>query len=216
MSDRWYVEHDGRVLVAEEGDEVRLPSPDAVDVPVDTYAERALRGTAVAFGQAELDEHPAHWPRKDELVHHPDSSRLLRHAISASLFRPVCGVVVRRGDEILLVKPKRGVATGVWTLPGGFLHAFEQPREGARREVREETGLEVTDLELEATVTYSHDDQPYPILGLGFTARPASEEITLQADEIADAKWLPAERAIEDSYGLARRVLRRLIEGARP
>lgn len=210
MSDRWYVEHDGRVLVAEDGDEITLP--EQVDVPVDTYAEQDLRGTTVAFGQAELTEHPREWPRKDDLVHHPDSSRLLRHAISASLFRPVCGVVVRRGEEVLLVKPNRGVATGIWTLPGGFLHAFEQPAEGARREVREETGIEVEQLELAATVTYSHDAQPYPILGLGFTAKPASEEISLQEDEIAEAKWVDAEEAIEDSYGLAKRVLRRLIE----
>jgi len=210
VSDRWYVEHDGRVLVADDGDEIGLPRD--VDVPVDRYAERDLRGTTVAFGQAELDEHPREWPRKDELVHHPDSSRLLRHAISASLFRPVCGVVVRRGEDVLLVKPKRGVATGIWTLPGGFLHAFEQPKEGARREVREETGLEIEDLELAATVSYSHEGQPYPILGLGFTASPVGEELTLQADEIADARWVPAETAVEDSYGLAERVLRRLLE----
>jgi ADP-ribose pyrophosphatase YjhB (NUDIX family) len=214
VSEAWYVEHDGLVLVVDHGDAITLPKD--VDVPVDTYAERTLRGTTVTFGQAEVDEHPHEWPRKDDLIHHPDSSRLLRHAISASLFRPVCGVVVRQGDEILLVKPKRGVATGIWTLPGGFLHAFEQPQDGARREVREETGLEIEDLSLEATVTYSHDDQPYPIVGLGFTATPVDDEITLQADEIAEAKWVPAEEAIEDSYGLATRVLRRLIEGGSP
>lgn len=216
MSDRWYVEHDGRVLVTHDGDTVTLPAEDEVTVPVQRYNERTLRGTAVVFGQAELDEHPHEWPRKDDLVHDPDSSRLLRHAISASLFRPVCGVVVRNGDEILLVKPKRGVASGVWTLPGGFLHAFEQPVEGARREVREETGLEITDVSLEATVSYTHDTQPYPILGLGFTAHPASEDIQLQADEIADAKWEPAEDAVEHSYGLARKVLRDLLEGSSP
>lgn len=214
MSDRWYVEHDGRVLVTEDDGTYDLPQAEDVSLPVEDTTERTLRGTSVTFAQAELAEHPAHWPRKDELVHDPASSRLLRHAISASLFRPVCGVVVQREQEVLLVKPSRGVATGVWTLPGGFLHAFEQPRDGARREVREETGLEIEDLRLETTVAYSHSAQPYPILGLGFTAKPVGEEITLQADEIAEAKWEAIDVAVEDSYGLARRVLQRLLEGS--
>lgn len=216
MSDRWYVEHDGRVLVVEDGDEVTLPTSEEVDVPVETTAQRPLRGTTVQFGQAELDEHPEDWPRKDRLVHAPEASRLLRHAISASLFRPVTGVVVRRGQEVLLVKPSRGVAEGIWTLPGGFLHPFEQPQEGARREVREETGIEVVDLSLETTVTYGHGAQPYPILGLGFTASPGEGEPTPRAGEIAEVRWTPIDEARGDSYGLARKVLDRLWEGSTP
>lgn len=216
MSDRWYVEHDGRVLVVEEGDERTLPTSPQFEVPVQRSAERTLRGTPVVFANAELEEHPTHWPRKDDLVHAPDSSRLLRHAISASLFRPVVGVVVERGADVLLVKPNRGVAEGVWTLPGGFLHAFEHPEEGARREVFEETGLEIEDLRLEATVTYTHGTQPYPILGLGFTATPVGTDVELRSEEIAEAKWEPIDQAAQDSYGLAHRVLLDLLEGPPP
>ncbi len=56
-------------------------------------------------------------------------------------------LVVAEG-KILLVQ--RGVEPhkGCWDIPGGFLESREHPEEGARREVREETGLEVEILEL--------------------------------------------------------------------
>lgn len=216
MSHRWYVEHDGRVLVVDEGGQDTLPTRAQVDVPVQRTTDRTLRGTSVVFANADLKEHPTHWPRKDDLIHAPESSRLLRHAISASLFRPVVGVVVQQGATVLLVKPRRGVAEGVWTLPGGFLHAFEQPLQGARREVREETGLEVEELSLEATVTYTHGTQSYPILGLGFTAQPGPADLQLRSEEIAEAKWEPMDEAVEDSYGLAHRVLAHLLEASPP
>jgi len=34
-----------------------------------------------------------------------------------------------------------------WGLPGGFLNSREQPEEGLRREIREEIGIELDDLE---------------------------------------------------------------------
>lgn len=48
------------------------------------------------------------------------------------------GVVVRRGDELLLVRER-----GRWSLPKGGLDPGELLQEGARRECQEETGLDV-------------------------------------------------------------------------
>ena len=50
--------------------------------------------------------------------------------------------MLRRG-KVLLVKRGRPPLKGLWSLPGGVLRTGERLRDGVRREVLEETGLEV-------------------------------------------------------------------------
>jgi 8-oxo-dGTP diphosphatase len=55
----------------------------------------------------------------------------------------VTGIFVDNQNKILLVKHSyRG--TDTWSLPGGYVKAGEHPEEGLEREVKEETGLEVS------------------------------------------------------------------------
>ena len=65
------------------------------------------------------------------------------------------GVVVDE-HRVLLVRRAREPLKGHWTLPGGLLEVGESLTEGVRREVREETGLEVTPLELVEIVDRIH------------------------------------------------------------
>lgn len=54
--------------------------------------------------------------------------------------------VVRRGDEILLVRERLGGnGEPLWSLPGGGVEDGELAHETLRRELREETGLVVGD-----------------------------------------------------------------------
>src|SRR5207248_5690536 len=45
--------------------------------------------------------------------------------------------------RVLLGRRAHDPGAGLWDLPGGFLHEDELPLEGLRREVREETALEI-------------------------------------------------------------------------
>ncbi len=56
---------------------------------------------------------------------------------------PAAAVIVRRGEKILLARRRYEPRAGLWTLPAGFLEYDEPAAEAARREAREETGLEV-------------------------------------------------------------------------
>lgn len=58
---------------------------------------------------------------------------------------PCVGAVVFDGDgRLLLVKRANPPAQGLWSLPGGRREPGESAREGAVREVFEETGLRVS------------------------------------------------------------------------
>jgi ADP-ribose pyrophosphatase YjhB (NUDIX family) len=53
------------------------------------------------------------------------------------------GVIAFRGDEVLLVRRRKPPRLGSWSLPGGAQHLGEGAQQAARRELREETGIEV-------------------------------------------------------------------------
>lgn len=56
---------------------------------------------------------------------------------------PCADVTVVRGDDVLLVERAAPPDVGAWTVPGGHLEVEEEPREGAARELEEETGVRV-------------------------------------------------------------------------
>ena len=65
-----------------------------------------------------------------------DSSRLYPD-------RPIVGVgvVVLRGDEVLLIRRAKPPVSDNWSIPGGAQEIGETVREAARREIAEETGI---------------------------------------------------------------------------
>jgi len=51
------------------------------------------------------------------------------------------GVLILRGREVLLVRRTLDPYLGHWSIPAGFVNAFEDPAAAALRECLEETGL---------------------------------------------------------------------------
>lgn len=108
------------------------------------------------------------------------------------------GAVVRDGEgRLLLVRRAHEPSLGLWSIPGGRVEEGETPREAARREVREETGLDVEVGELVATV----DLGPYVVDD--FAARVVGGTL-LAGDDATEAAFFTAEevRALELSPGL--------------
>ena len=64
--------------------------------------------------------------------------------------RPIVGVggVVIHRNRVLLIRRGGEPMKGQWSIPGGMLELGEELAEGARRELKEETGLEVEPLEV--------------------------------------------------------------------
>jgi 8-oxo-dGTP diphosphatase len=93
------------------------------------------------------------------------------------------------GHTVLLVRRANEPFAGSWALPGGFLEPRELLEHGARRELREETGLEVGELEqLGAYDTPGRDPRGW-IISVVYIARVAAELPVAGADDAADARW---------------------------
>ncbi|MCU1677192.1 MAG: hydrolase [Frankiales bacterium] len=71
----------------------------------------------------------------------PTRLRIIAVALIAPRFTVGAIVVLRRGDEILLLRQRHHSA---WTLPGGLMKRGEAPDACIVREVREELGVTVT------------------------------------------------------------------------
>ncbi len=68
------------------------------------------------------------------------------------------GVVVLRGDAVLLVRRGREPGRGRWALPGGAQRVGETVEQAGRRELREEAGLQVGALHFVGCADSIHRD----------------------------------------------------------
>jgi mutator protein MutT len=110
--------------------------------------------------------------------------------------RPVLGVgaLILDGDSILLVRRGKEPLRGYWSLPGGAVETGERLAQALRREVREETGLEVEVLQLfEVFERILPDDagaaQHHYVL-LDYLCRVAGGSARA-GDDAMDVRWIP-------------------------
>lgn len=78
--------------------------------------------------------------------------RWLTRRFQTSFTVSAAGVITNANGKVLLLNHVLRPVSG-WGLPGGFLDGGEQPEAAFRREIREETGLELSDVNLVRTRT---------------------------------------------------------------
>ena len=97
---------------------------------------------------------------------------------------PAMMVLIRKGDAVLLALHSAS-PTRRFSPLAGFLEAGESVEEAVHREVFEEVGLRVHNLQY-----FSSQSWPFPhSLMLAFTADYLDGEIRVDATEIAEARW---------------------------
>jgi NAD+ diphosphatase len=126
---------------------------------------------------------------------------------------PAVIMLVHRGDKALLGHSTRFPRATMYSTLAGFVEPGETLEEAVRREVLEESGIQVGDV-------HYHSSQPWPFPGnimLGFYAEGLTEEITIDPEELKDARWFSRDEMRNcDQHGFALprvdSIARRLIE----
>jgi ADP-ribose pyrophosphatase YjhB (NUDIX family) len=101
-----------------------------------------------------------------------------------------CALVVDDDGRLLLVRRAGDPYRGTWDLPGGFLEEAEAPLDALRRELREETGLEIEPVEFVGAWLDTYGDGPDAptTLNLYWTARIVGGE-PVAGDDASELGW---------------------------
>lgn len=122
--------------------------------------------------------------------------------------KPCAGILITRGGRVLLARRAHEPHQGAWDVVGGFLHPHEHPKDGARREAKEETGLDIEVLELLAIYMDRYGDNGDCTLNLYYVAdAPVGDAVA--ASDASELRWfaadeLPQDMAFEHQHDLLR------------
>ncbi len=121
------------------------------------------------------------------------------------------GIVVLKPNAVLLARRGKAPNWGKWSLPGGAQELGETAEAAARRELLEETALEVGPLHLAANVDAIHHDDAgrirfhYTIID--FAAAWVAGD-PRPGDDVSDLTWAPLTQLDEyDLWSEAHRVI---------
>lgn len=125
--------------------------------------------------------------------------------LSHGTFTVSAAVVVLNAEGRVLILRHLLRPEGGWGLPGGFIDSGEQPSDGVRRELKEETGIELEDLRMLRVRTIGRHVE------MIFAAR-SNDDARIMSREIAELGWytlteLPG-LLPSDQLGVAQAVLR--------
>lgn len=104
--------------------------------------------------------------------------------------------IVRDGECLMLYRDKKenDINEGKWIGIGGKREGAESPEECALREVREETGLRLTDLTYRGLIHFSQDDFAEDMYL--YTASAWNGELLKECDE-GELRWIETEKLAE-------------------
>ncbi|CDQ18377.1 NUDIX hydrolase [Halobacillus karajensis] len=125
-------------------------------------------------------------------------------------------IILDKQDRILL--QQRTSPKGVWGLPGGLMELGENTEQVAKREVWEETGLKVEDLNL--LDVYSGQDQfsrapngdEFYLVTTAYYTKTYEGPVNVDSKETLQIKFLPLHALPENMIGSHRKMINEFIQ----
>jgi NAD+ diphosphatase len=174
------------------------------------------------FGTAMRTVQIVAWDRDNQFCGRCGNSMEVREYERAK-FCPSCGLtryprispaiivaVVKDGNKLMMARNHRYPA-GWYSVLAGFVEPGETLEDTVAREVREEVGIEVSD------ISY-FGSQPWPFpdsLMVAFTAAYAGGDIVIEEEELEDARWFTLAQMpdlIPSKMSISRRLIDWFIE----
>jgi mutator protein MutT len=112
--------------------------------------------------------------------------------------------IINGKDELLVVRRGKEPAKGTLDLPGGFVDNGESAEQGIRREIKEETGLEVERVEYLFSIPniYNYSGMDIHTLDMFYLCHPSDEKPAIAADDAEECMWIPLRDVYVERFGL--------------
>jgi len=131
----------------------------------------------------------------------PSNTRAkLARATQTSFTVSAAAIVSNEKNEVLLLNHVLRPFSG-WGFPGGFIEKGEQAENAIRREIREEIGIELSQLQLYTVRTVGTH------IEILFFAR-ADGEPSVNSAEIMEVRWFPFDEVPEEVAGTQKQQMR--------
>ena len=112
--------------------------------------------------------------------------------------------ILNARQELLVVRRAKEPAKGTLDLPGGFVDMYETAEEGMRREIMEETGLKVQELQylFSSPNVYLYSGMGVHTIDMDYLVRVKDNMEVHAADDAAECLWIPLCEVNPDEFGL--------------
>lgn len=120
----------------------------------------------------------------------------------------VAGVILR-GNQIVMVRRKYGTNKGKWCIPCGNVEVGEDVRTAVRREIKEETGLDVEVGDI-VDVLSTHHSPERSVVGVWFFVKEKGGNLVTE-DDAAEVQLFPLDESPTDmAFEADREIIERL------
>lgn len=117
--------------------------------------------------------------------------------------------MILRGNQIVMIRRKYGTNKGKWCIPCGNVEVGEDVRTAVRREIKEETGLDVEVGDI-VDVLSTHHSPERSVVGVWFFVKEKGGNL-VAGDDAAEVQLFPLDEPPTDmAFEADRKIIERL------